>query len=290
MNDNRTENVMKKFEGIVIASDLDGTFLADGERYVKRNLDAIEYFKANGGLFTIATGRDWFFAAKACPELTELCNAPMIACNGSYICDIKTGEIGAVTEFDSHEALYAIREISKSFPQIIYRVSMLNTYVYEPGISHSRYDFGPVSECVTERVLDDIVDEQWLKVVFEGDSSYIPDVLKLGSSLGLKNIRIISSQADYAELLPPDVNKGKMLPALKQSVAQKSGLDLSKIKISAIGDYFNDYEMIVGSDIPATVLNAPDELKSIPGVYVACDHNDGAIADLIEYIEKYIVK
>ena len=101
---------MKKFEGIVIASDLDGTFLADGEKFVERNLDAIKYFKSEGGLFTIATGRDWFFAAKACPELLELCNAPMIACNGSYICDITSGEIGAVTEFDSHEALYAVRK------------------------------------------------------------------------------------------------------------------------------------------------------------------------------------
>lgn len=281
---------MNKFEGIVIASDLDGTFLADGEKYVKCNLDAIEYFKSEGGLFTIATGRDWFFAAKACPELINICNAPMIACNGSYICDIRTGEIGAVTEFDSHEALYAVREITKRFPQIIYRVSMLNTYVYEPGISHSRYDFGPVAECVTERVLDDIVNEQWLKVVFEGDSSYIPDVLSLGRSLGLKKMRIISSQADYVELLPPDVNKGKMLGALKQSISEKCGLELSKIRICGIGDYFNDYELIAGSEIPATVANAPDELKQITGVYVACNHNDGAIADLIEHIEKNVIK
>ena len=281
---------MKKFDGIVIASDLDGTFLADGEKYVKRNLDAIEYFKSEGGFFTIATGRDWFFASKACPLLVELCNAPMIACNGSYICDIKTGNIGDVTEFDSHEALYAIRKIQKEFPQITYRVSMLNSYVYEPGVSHSRYDVGPVAECVEERVLDEIVNEQWLKVVFEGNSSYIPDVLELGNSLGLKNIRIISSQEDYAELLPPDVNKGKMLASLKQSVADISGLELSEVKISAIGDYFNDYEMIIESDIPATVANAPKELKAIPGVYVACDHNEGSIADLIEHIEKNVIK
>ncbi len=281
---------MNKFEGIVIASDLDGTFLADGEKYVKRNLDAIEYFKSEGGLFTIATGRDWFFAANACPELIDICNAPMIACNGSYICDIRTGEIGAVTEFDSHEALYAIREIAKSFPQIIYRVSMLNNYVYEPGMTHSRYDFGQVAKCVCERVLDDIVDEQWLKVVFEGHSSYIPDVLELGRSLGLKNIRIISSQADYAELLPPDVNKGKMLGALRASISKMTGLEPDTIKLCAIGDYFNDYEMIAGSDIPATVANAPDELKQIPGVYVACNHNEGAIADLIEHIEKSMIK
>ncbi len=281
---------MNRFEGIVIASDLDGTFLADGEKYVERNLDAIEYFKSEGGLFTIATGRDWFFAAKACPELTSICNAPMIACNGSYICDIRTGEIGAVTEFDSHEALYAVREIAKRFPQIIYRVSMLNTYVYEPGISHSRYDFGPVSECVIERVLDDVVDDQWLKVVFEGDSSYIPDVLKVGRALALKNIRIISSQADYAELLPPGVNKGKMIGALKQSISEKCGLELSNIKLCGIGDYFNDYELIADSDIPAAVANAPEELKQIPGVYVTCDHNDGAIADVIEHIEKNVIK
>lgn len=48
---------MKKFEGIMICTDLDGTLLSDQCTISKDNLDAIEYFKANGGKFTFITGR-----------------------------------------------------------------------------------------------------------------------------------------------------------------------------------------------------------------------------------------
>ena len=48
---------VKKFEGILITTDLDGTLLNDEHIIPKENLDAIEYFKENGGYFTFITGR-----------------------------------------------------------------------------------------------------------------------------------------------------------------------------------------------------------------------------------------
>ena len=48
---------MGKFDGILICTDLDGTLINSSEKVSKENLDAIEYFKANGGLFTFVTGR-----------------------------------------------------------------------------------------------------------------------------------------------------------------------------------------------------------------------------------------
>ena len=52
---------MGKFNGILICTDLDGTLL-DNEKHVsKENIEAIEYFKKNGGLFTFLTGRMPFY-------------------------------------------------------------------------------------------------------------------------------------------------------------------------------------------------------------------------------------
>ena len=48
---------MNRFSHIIIASDLDGTFLNDRSRPVPRNLAAIRYFTEHGGHFTFATGR-----------------------------------------------------------------------------------------------------------------------------------------------------------------------------------------------------------------------------------------
>ncbi len=41
---------MGKFDGILICTDLDGTLMNSKKEISKENLDAIEYFKANGGL------------------------------------------------------------------------------------------------------------------------------------------------------------------------------------------------------------------------------------------------
>ena len=47
---------MGKFDGILIASDFDGTVAVDGI-VSPENRRAIDYFMENGGMFTLATGR-----------------------------------------------------------------------------------------------------------------------------------------------------------------------------------------------------------------------------------------
>lgn len=63
---------MKKFEGYLIVSDLDGTFLGKQSRIVERNVEAVRYFTENGGLFTFATGRA-FYNARIRAEHGGLC-------------------------------------------------------------------------------------------------------------------------------------------------------------------------------------------------------------------------
>ena len=48
---------MKKFDGILLISDLDGTLLKGDKSISEENIKAIEYFKSNGGIFTFITGR-----------------------------------------------------------------------------------------------------------------------------------------------------------------------------------------------------------------------------------------
>ena len=75
------------FDGILICSDLDGTF----NRQNDRNLKALEYFKTNGGLFTFCTGRSELNAYEF--GLNNLVNAPICLCNGALICDFLKKEI-----------------------------------------------------------------------------------------------------------------------------------------------------------------------------------------------------
>ena len=53
---------MGKFDGYLICTDLDGTLLRKDKSVSKENLEAIEYFKNEGGKFTFITGRMPFYA------------------------------------------------------------------------------------------------------------------------------------------------------------------------------------------------------------------------------------
>ena len=73
-----------KFDNKLIVSDLDGTFFDSEVGIVRVNVDAINYFKENGGFFTFATGRNELTLE---PDVIKLVNAPIICCNGSYLYD-----------------------------------------------------------------------------------------------------------------------------------------------------------------------------------------------------------
>ena len=48
---------MGKFDGVLLVSDFDDTFLGSDRTVPVRNYRALEYFLSEGGYFTIATGR-----------------------------------------------------------------------------------------------------------------------------------------------------------------------------------------------------------------------------------------
>ncbi|MCL2034037.1 MAG: HAD family hydrolase, partial [Oscillospiraceae bacterium] len=55
-------------------------------------------------------------------------------------------------------------------------------------------------------------------------------------------------------------------------------------RIAAIGDYYNDLEMLEYAGVGATVEEALDEIKGACD-FVAGKCEDGAVADFIEYLE-----
>ena len=78
---------MKQFEGKLILTDLDGTYLYDDHHISAENRAAARFFMDNGGLFTVATGRSKAGMEHFFPEL-EI-NAPAILYNGSVIYDFE---------------------------------------------------------------------------------------------------------------------------------------------------------------------------------------------------------
>ena len=67
----------------------------------------------------------------------------------------------------------------------------------------------------------------------------------------------------------------------EKKVAEMYGIEQKRT--AAIGDYFNDFEMLKEVAFPACCGQAPKEMKKI-SKFIACHCNHGAVADLIEYM------
>lgn len=61
------------FSKVILMTDLDGTLLTDDKRILPLDLEAIERFRAGGGLFTMATGRGYSMAKHIADKLRLDC-------------------------------------------------------------------------------------------------------------------------------------------------------------------------------------------------------------------------
>ena len=102
---------MKKFNGILIATDLDGTLLRKDKSVSDENKKAIEYFKENGGYFTIITGRPMAVNHAICEEVNP--NAPIGCLNGGGIYDLQKNEYLWTKPLEKEMQLIVIADTNK---------------------------------------------------------------------------------------------------------------------------------------------------------------------------------
>ena len=115
---------MKKFENILLLSDIDGTIAWNSEYIPPENIEKILYFKENGGHFAFSSGRNHKDIYRILPNLRELVSAPCILCNGSYLYDAETEEILNPRYLDEKNAVTLLHEIKSSFPTVGFRVTV----------------------------------------------------------------------------------------------------------------------------------------------------------------------
>lgn len=89
---------MGKFSDILLTVDFDRTLTAPDSTIPQRNLDAIEYFMAEGGAFTVNTGRSVPMYSSLIDAVPV--NAPLLLYNGSAAYDREKKEFTFCTPID----------------------------------------------------------------------------------------------------------------------------------------------------------------------------------------------
>ncbi len=275
---------MLKYQNHLIVSDLDGTFLGKGSRIVKRNVDAIKAFCAEGGMFTFATGRHHHHLLEAIPMLSEIINAPAIVANGAYLYDCRTRELIAESFMDTDLTLQALKFARANYPSVGFRASTPQGILTDGRTDYMRryvnYCYEKLPYVVEVAPPEKWIQRLWYKIVFRGKCEELDALnVDLQKQFG-GQFEYNKSSDTFLEIQKAGINKGTMLQVLQQSYAAVGG---QPIKTYGVGDFENDLTLLRAADVAVCPANAHPAVKKAADL-VLCDHDEGVIADLIERI------
>ena len=272
---------MKKFDGILICSDLDGTLLRDDKSISNENLEAIEYFKSEGGVFTFITGRMPYFVSDIYNTVNP--NAPFGCINGGGIYDHRTQKYVWTHEID-RSVIELVEYADKNIEELGIQVNTFETLYFcrensamevfrqQTGMPKINADYKEITLPIA-------------KIVFGDEDSSKLDRLEalLKAHPRAFEFDFVRSADILFEILPKDSNKGTLLPRL----AEHLNIDMNRTV--ALGDYNNDINMLRTAKIGIAVANAAPEAKEAAD-YVTVSNEEHAIAKTVSNIELGVLK
>lgn len=273
---------MGLFSGCLLACDIDGTLLVNGI-INPRNIEKIEYFMNEGGNFSLSTGRTVGAVGPVLSKLKRV--SPSIVSNGCMIYDYENKKV--LDELYVPKSDYFIvKKVLDMGLNVGIEVhsgdKVLTVFRNAETDIHQEYEwlegiavsFEEASRYRWNKVVMMFEDEETLRAVKEMIAGEETQASFVDTSAVIARKR-----RRYYEQFPKGVSKASALDKLTKI------LNIKKGGLFAIGDYYNDLEMIKKADISAVPAGTPRDIEMYAD-YTACSCEDGAVADFIDYLSK----
>ena len=279
---------MGKFTGVLIASDFDNTLIYT-ENALKglepmpdllpENREAIEYFMAQGGIFSIATGR-------ALPSFESVrrdlpMNGPTILFNGAAIYDFSDGKY-LCTAFLPDTVRPHIMQVLDAWPEAAVELYHDDNAIFalhpnELTMAHLHL----THEATTMLDTIDQAPSPISKALFEIVPEHLPELHRyIDAQPWAGEYEVVPSSVYLLELTAKGASKGEM-------VRRMAGLlDISMAHVYCVGDHANDIGMLRASAIPFAPENAIESVRQVPGIHILPDARQGAIAAMIRELDQ----
>ena len=267
----------------LLISDIDGTLNTKSFKLPENNKMAINEIVNNGGNFTLCSGRNLQSLSIHYNKLGI--STPAIFLNGAGIYDFKNNEM-IYQNFISSEGEKIILDVLKK-----HKLAQLTVFTADKILIATRKCiYGRIIskmdklDCELYKKISDLPRGVWGKVSFFGTKGLINKLKDVFSNDdNSKLFECFKTSPFTLEVVSKGVNKGAAVLKLAEL------LNIEKSNTAAIGDYYNDVEMLKRVAHPVCCGQAPDDIKKI-SEYVACHCNDGAVADFIDYIKTNYIK
>ncbi|MCF0106285.1 MAG: Cof-type HAD-IIB family hydrolase [Holdemanella sp.] len=266
----------------LIAFDLDETLLCSDKSISKENKAALHKAKEKGIKIVPASGRGPCMLQDIYDALDIYEQGQYsILCNGGCIVDNYTNEV-LICHTINDSMIIPLIEFGLKKDLNIQIFTCDHIYCYNTDeeekevihlISKGHPDYPIFKEDLDFTYLKDI---QVIKMLYQKkDMNYLQS-LKKELDWTSSFISISYSSNRYLELNPLHIDKGKGLEDLV------SLLSMDIKDTLAIGDSYNDYEMIEKAGIGAVVNNGIDKCKAIADYISPFDHNHNGVREILE--------
>ncbi len=252
----------------LIALDVDGTLLETGSPISERVAGAVHRAVDAGAHVVVTTGRTLLTTRPVLEEL-GLVDGHALCSNGAVHIDVARDEPVAVQSFDPAPAVAALREL---FPDMIFAVEKVGVGTWATGSSPGEFsigdyllvDHGELSREPTPRLNGWWPDGSLEEMLRQLKSLYVPGASWVHGEFG-----------PWVTVSRRGVSKGWALERLRTALCVPHEATL------AIGDGYNDREMLRWAGHSVAMGNSPDEIKVLADE-VADDVRDDGVAKVLE--------
>ena len=278
---------MPDFSAYLIVSDFDRTLTDRQSRIPQANLDAIRYFTAHGGLFTMGTGRS---VPMFRPYHAGIpCSAPLILFNGAGIYDYGTGELSEVVSLPRGPEL--LDWLLTSFPTLWYEVQQTEAH-YLIGENPRRDRFYEDLGVEYRVVRPEQVPRPFLKIAI------FPDFRDLGVAqffdASPEQLALFDRAEREIAAAWPDLVVDRSAPMIldiqhrdgtKGAAARRLADRLGRTLV-CVGDAMNDATMLREADLAFAPADCDPAVKALGCCAMTRPCGEGAIAGVVEALEE----
>ncbi len=264
----------------LVAIDLDETLLRSDLTISGHTREALRQVRARGVAVTICTGR-MFRSAQPFAEQLGF-DIPLITYGGALIKNARSGEVLYYRLLETEVARQVIRFGRERGIQVnYYLLNGADDDLYAELITRWGENYDSFARVPLYRVadLETLLDtSNPLKLLLIEDGPAIDGILlELRGMIG-EQAHLAKSKPRFLEVDHPEATKGRALHELAD------WMQIDRSQVMAIGDNFNDLEMLEFAGLGIAVANAPAEVQACADHVTASNNEDGVALALERFV------
>ncbi|MGB3494351.1 MAG: Cof-type HAD-IIB family hydrolase [Elainellaceae cyanobacterium] len=263
----------------LLVLDIDGTVAGESNTIRPAVVEAVQAAQAKGIAVAIATGRMYCAALRFYQRLQL--SLPLMAYQGAMIKDPATGEVIRHWPVPKEVARQLLDDFEQTERAHLLSIHFyINDQLYVREVTPETHEYSKRSgvEPIAVGDLRQVLDRDPTKILALSQNTELIDYLlnSFKQQYTPAELYFTKSVATFFEAANPKVNKGVAVRYLAEE-----RLGLTAANVMAIGDNFNDVEMLHYSGLGIAMGNAPDEVKA-QSDWVAPDVEADGVAIAIE--------